>query len=88
MLCGIVEAEHFEPIGETGFEEMQAKRMSAQKVKRLAEVILTLMVLREITGAEGSLLPGGAQPFCSAEEDPNFMEEPYATSWGFWHSRT
>ena len=81
FLCGIVDAE---PIGENDFEEMQAKKMSAQKVKRLAKVIMRLMVLGEITGAEGSLLPGGAQSFCSAEEDPGFMEEPYATSWGSW----
>ena len=81
FLCGIVDAE---PIGENDFEEMQAKKMSAQKVKRLAKVIMRLMVLGEITGAEGSLLLGGAQSFCSAEEDPGFMEEPYATSWGSW----
>lgn len=56
FLCGIVDAE---PIGENDFEEMQAKKMSAQKVKRLAKVIMRLMVLGEITGAEGSLLLGG-----------------------------
>ena len=45
---------------------------------------MRLMVLGELGGAEASLLPEGAHQFCRAEDDPNFMEEHYATSWSFW----
>ena len=85
FLSGIVDSERFEPIGEIDFEEMQAKRMSSQKAKKLAKVIMRLMVLGEITGAEGSPpFPGEAQPFCDAGDSPNFTEELYSTSWSSW----
>ena len=79
-ILGIVDSEPFEPIGEIDFEEMQAKRMPSQKAKKLAKVIMRLMVLGEITGAEGSpFFPGETQPFCDAGDSPNFTEELYST---------
>lgn len=80
FLSGIVDSELFEPVGEIDFEEMQAKRMPSQKAKKLAKVIMRLMVLGEITGAEGApFFPGETQPFCDAGDSPNFTEELYST---------
>ena len=66
---GVVGSEHFEAIGENDYEDMQSRRMTSQKVKKLANSIMRVMMLGEISAVESAeLLPEGALVTCDASD--------------------